>query len=132
MVGKLLTPHEAKAYAVLRIVSGLCFVMAGVPKIVPVLAGFPMPPVGSQLWIGGCIEIVGGVLVMIGLFAAIAAFVCSGQMAVAYIQFHWKFQFDANLLPTVNQGLGALLLCFVFLFIACRGSVIWIVDSLRR
>ncbi len=131
MLGKFLAPHEAKAYALLRIVSGLCFVMAGVPKVIPVIDGFPMPPVGSQIWIGGCIEIVGGLLIMIGLFTVIAAFICSGQMAVAYIQFHWKFQFDKNFLPTMNQGMAALLLCFIFLYIACRGAGIWSVDSRR-
>ncbi len=132
MLGKFLAPHEAKAYALLRIISGLSFLMAGVPKVFPVVAGFPQPPVGSQIWIGGCIEIVAGLLITIGLFTVVAAFISSGQMAVAYIQFHWKFQFDSNFLPTVNQGLAALLLCFIFLAVACRGAGIWSVDGLRR
>ncbi|HSI05798.1 MAG: DoxX family protein [Myxococcota bacterium] len=131
MLGKILSPHEAKAYAVLRIVSGLCFVTAGLPKLVPLMPSYPVAEVGSQMWFGGCIEVIGGLLVMIGLFTVIAAFICSGEMAVAYIQFHWKFQFNSQFFPTTNQGLSALLLCFIFLYIACRGAGIWSVDSRR-
>jgi putative oxidoreductase len=58
-----------------------------------------------------------------------AAFLCSGEMAVAYFQFHWKFQIGANFFPALNQGELAVLYCFVFLFIATRGGVKWCLDK---
>lgn len=67
----------------------------------------------------------------IGLLTPYAAFLASGTMAVAYVQFHWKMQFDANFFPVVNQGELALLYAFLFLFIACRGAGILSVDRAR-
>jgi putative oxidoreductase len=87
------------------------------------------PPVGSQLWIGGIIELFGGLMALLGFQTRVAAFLCSGMMAVAYIQFHWKFQIGSALLPTINKGELALLYCFVFLLIACRGGVTWCLDK---
>jgi putative oxidoreductase len=87
------------------------------------LAGRGSPPaVGSQIWIGGLIELVGGALIALGPFARPAAFIASGTMAVAYIQFHWRFAFaDYRWLPSVNKGELAAIYCFLFLFIAVRG-----------
>jgi len=82
------------------------------------------------VWIGGWIELIGGLLVMIGLLTVPAAFVVSGTMAVAYIQFHWKLQLGAALLPMVNQGEMAFVYCFLFLFIACKGPGLASVDAL--
>jgi putative oxidoreductase len=132
MVGKFLSPHEAKAYAVLRIVSGLMFSFHGMQKILGVLSTHPQPAVGSQMWVGGIIELVAGLLICVGLFTVIAAFVASGTMAVAYFQFHWKFQVDSNFFPGVNQGEMAVLYCFIFLYVACRGGGPWSIDSRRR
>jgi len=67
----------------------------------------------------------GGVLVMLGLKTREAAFLSSGTMAVAYIQFHWKFASGAAFFPVVNQGEAAALYCFVFLLIAAKGSGMW-------
>lgn len=131
MLGKVLSKHEGKAYAVLRIVSGLLFSFHGMQKIFGILATHPQPAVGSQMWIGGVLELVGGILIAIGLLTVIAAFICSGMMAVAYIQFHWQFAFDSKFFPVVNQGEMALLYCFLFLFVACRGPGMWSVDSRR-
>jgi len=58
-----------------------------------------------------------------------AAFICSGEMAVAYFQFHWKFQTGQMLFPIINKGELAVLYCFIFLMIACRGGVKWCVDK---
>jgi putative oxidoreductase len=66
---------------------------------------------------------------MLGFRTRIAAFLCSGQMAVAYFQFHWKFQMGPNFFPALNKGELAVLYCFVFLFIACRGGVKWALDK---
>lgn len=112
------------AYALLRIVSGFMFAFHGVQKVLGVLADH-QPPVGSQIWIGGVIELLGGLAIMLGFRTRWAAFLCSGTMAVAYSQFHWKFQFGSAFLPGVNDGELAALYCFVFLFIACRGTGIW-------
>jgi putative oxidoreductase len=81
------------------------------------------------MWIGGLIELICGIMVMVGLGTRMAAFVASGEMAVAYVQFHWKFRMGALLLPGINQGELALLYCFVFFYIACYGSGQY---SLRR
>jgi putative oxidoreductase len=115
---------EPYAYALLRIVTGAMFAFHGVQKILGVLAE-SRPPVGSQLWIGGVIELFGGLAVTLGVATSLAAFLCSGTMAVAYFQFHWKMRFDSNFIPGVNKGELAVLYCFVFLFIASQGSGRW-------
>jgi putative oxidoreductase len=123
-----LAKYTDQAYALLRIVTGLMFEFHGVQKLFGVLTDF-QPAVGSQLWIGGVIELVCGVLVMVGLQTRWAAFIASGEMAVAYFQFHWKFQLGKQFFPTINKGEMAVLYCFVFLFIACRGGGIWCLDK---
>ena len=116
------------AYAFLRIITGFMFSFHGVQKILGVLSEF-QPPVGSQLWFGGIIELLGGLAVMLGFKTRAAAFLCSGTMAVAYFQFHWKFQIGPNFFPAINKGELAALYCFVFLYIACRGGVKWSLDK---
>ena len=119
--------YEPQIYAIMRIIIGLLFVEHGLNK----LAGWPgaaheMP--AFVLYIAGPIELVGGLLVAIGLFADWAAFLCSGLMAFAYFLAHAKNGF----FPIVNQGEPAVVYCFIFLYIAARGSGIWSVDSLRE
>lgn len=115
------------AYALLRIVTGFMFAFHGAQKILGVLSEF-RPAVGSQIWFGGLLELLGGLAVMVGWRTRLAAFLCSGEMAVAYFQFHWKFQLGANFFPAINKGELAVLYCFVFLFIACNGGGTWSVD----
>jgi putative oxidoreductase len=123
---------EPYAYAVLRIVVGLLFAFHGAQKILGWHSEMT-PPVGSQLWIGGLIELVGGLLIAVGLLTRPAAFIASGQMAVAYIQFHWKLAVAGGLwLPAINKGEPAVLYCFVFLFIAAHGAGIWSLDRRMR
>jgi putative oxidoreductase len=124
---KQLAKYSDHAYALLRIVAGFMFSIHGAQKIFGLLAE-SQPPVGSQLWFGGLIELVGGILVMVGFQTRWAAFVTSGTMAVAYFQFHWKFQFGPEFFPVVNRGELAALYAFVFLYIACRGGVMWCLD----
>ena len=88
--------------------------------------------VGSQLWIGGVIELVCGVMIALGVFTRPAAFLSSGTMAVAYIQYHWKFSFDDRLLPVINKGESAALYCFVFLLFAVRGGGAYSLARLLR
>ncbi len=121
MFQRVLSSSQGRVYWLLRVVSGLMFAFHGSRKLFGVLSGH-MPAVGSQLWVGGIIELVTGVCVAFGLLTAWAAFVASGTMAVAYVQFHWRFELGAAVIPTKNQGELAFLYSLVFLFIACRGA----------
>ena len=125
---KKLGDYADHAYALMRIVAGFVFSMHGVQKIFGVLTEHQIE-VGSQLWFGGLIELICGILILVGFQTRWAAFLASGTMAVAYFQFHWKFQFSTAILPVVNQGELAALYAFVFLFIACRGGVMWCLDK---
>lgn len=125
---KYLSQYTEQSYAALRIVTGALFTFHGVQKIFGILSDHPIE-FGSQIWIGGLIELIGGIAIAIGLKTRLAAFLCSGTMAVAYFQFHWKFQLDSNFFPTINQGELAVVYCFVFLYIACRGAGIWSLES---
>ena len=118
------------AYALLRIMTGFMFAFHGAQKVLGVLSEF-QPPVGSQLWVGGIIELLGGLAVMLGWRTRLAAFMCSGEMAVAYVQFHWKLQMGSQFFPAINKGELAALYCFVFLVIACRGGVAWSLEKKR-
>ncbi len=106
------------------------FSFHGWQKLFGVLA-VSQPAVGSQVWVGGIIELVGGTAIAIGAFTSCAAFVASGMMAVAYTQFHWKLDFGSRFFPAINKGELALLYSFLFLFMACRGSGDWSVDRVR-
>lgn len=132
MIKTILAPHADRAYAVLRIVSGLLFAFHGVQKLFGVLSEHPSPPVGSQIWIGGLIELAAGLAVALGAFTRWAAFLASGTMAVAYFQFHWKPQGAAAVFPGVNGGEPAVLYCFLFLLVACKGAGTWGVDTCRE
>jgi len=124
---KMLEKYADYAYALLRIMAGFMFMFHGAQKILGVLSDF-QPPAWSQLWFGGIIELVGGLLVMVGLKTREAAFICSGTMAVAYFQFHWKFQMGPQFFPAINKGELAIFFSLVFLYIACRGGVKWSLD----
>jgi len=118
---------HAQAYGLMRIVVGLLFLWHGTQK----LLGFPLPlppqiP-GFVIYIAGPIELVGGFLVMVGLFAGWAAFLCSGLMAFAY----WMVHGTQALFPIQNHGELAALYCFVFLFISSEGSGTWSIDAAR-
>lgn len=113
------------AYAVMRIFVGALFACHGAQKVFGLFGGIPVP-MTPLIWTAGAIELVGGLLVLAGLLTGYAAFVSSGEMAVAYFIGHASKGFW----PIVNQGEMAVLYCFVFLFIASRGSGILSVDSL--
>ena len=125
---KWLAKYSDHAYALLRIIAGFMFSFHGAQKVLGVLSDF-QPPIGSQLWIGGVLELVGGLAVMVGYQTRLAAFIVSGEMAVAYFQFHWKLQMGRNFFPGINKGELAALYSFVFLFIATRGGVKWKLDK---
>jgi putative oxidoreductase len=120
---RVLAPRADVAYTLLRVVAGLLFAFHGAQK----LFGWFLPPgieipVFSQVWFGGVIELVCGLAIAAGVRTTWAAFLASGTMAVAYVQFHWKLDFGVKLLPAVNQGEPALIYSLLFLYIACRGG----------
>lgn len=121
--------YSTYVYAILRIVTGFLFFWHGSQK----LLGYPPAASGGELSallaVGGVIELIGGFLIMIGLFTGIAAFIASGTMAVAYFMFHFNTQ---AILPIVNKGELAVVYCFLFLYIASRGSGVWSIDSIFR
>lgn len=124
---------EPIGYALLRIVAGVLFFFHGAQKVFGWVATKAPPEAFSQAWIGGVIEVVGGVLIALGLLTRPTAFICSGMMAVAYFQFHWKFDVeDFQWLPIVNKGELAVVYCFLFLFMTLRGPGIWSLDGLLR
>lgn len=125
---KWLGRYTDHAYALLRIMAGFMFSFHGFQKILGVLSDFH-PPVGSQLWFAGVIELICGLLIMVGFQTRWAAFLASGEMAVAYFQAHWKFQLGPQFFPGINKGELAVLYCFVFLLIATRGGGRWSVDK---
>ena len=124
-----LKPHMERIYALLRIVAGLMFMQHGLQKIFGLFGGMP-PGVPAFITYGaGTIELVGGALIAIGLFAAPVAFIASGQMAFAFFLGHVIR--TGNFHPLVNQGELAALYCWLFLFIAAKGAGIWSVDAAR-
>lgn len=125
-----LSPFEERAYALLRIVAGAMLAFHGVQKTFGVLSEQPVTDL--QIRIGGIIELVGGTLIAVGLCTSLAAFLASGMMAVAYCQFHWKFQLGKAFFPTINEGELALLYCFVFFYMIFHGNGPWSVGATRR
>lgn len=123
-----LVKYADHVYALMRIIAGFMFSFHGAQKVFGVFAD-SQPALGSQIWFGGLIELIGGLLIMVGFQTRWAAFVASGTMAVAYCQFHWKFQFGPEFFPAINKGELGVLYSFVFLFIACRGGVMWCLDK---
>ena len=117
----------------LRVVTGLLFLQAGGMKIFDWFGGVPAqygghPEFMSQTWIGGVLEFYGGLAILLGLFTQPIAFLLSGEMAVAYFQFHQPGGFW----PIQNHGEPAVLLCFIFLFFAAHGAGEWSIDAFLR
>ena len=118
--------------SILRIVAAFVFITTGTMKLFAFPNGIPpnggTVPLMSQMGIGGILEAFGGFLVLIGLFTRPVAFILSGEMAVAYFQFHYP----QNFWPTVNNGTAAILYCFLWLYYSAAGPGPWSVDALRR
>ena len=124
------SPLSGRMLSILRIVAGILFVSYGTMKLFGYPPGpTPMDPVElmSEHGVAGMLEVVGGLAIVFGLLTRPVAFLLSGEMAVAYFQAH----FPRSPFPTVNNGVPAVLYCFLFLFIACRGSGRWSLDRRR-
>jgi putative oxidoreductase len=121
-----LEPWMPRALSILRMMTGLLFLEHGTQK----LLGFPpsehsFPPLFSLMGLQGVLELVGGFLILIGLFTRPVAFILAGNMAVAYFMAHAPRGF----FPTLNGGQLAILFCFVFLYLAVAGGGQWSVDA---
>lgn len=126
---RVLPRFEPQAYALLRIITGLMFLLHGTQKLFAWPAtGRPPLSVTSFYGFGGLLEIILGAMIALGLFTGIAAFLASGEMAVAYFLKHAPEGF----LPIVNKGELAVVYCWLFLYVATRGGGIWSIDSLRK
>jgi putative oxidoreductase len=121
------TTLESCAYTALRIVSGLLFAFHGLQKLLGMYGGQTVQTF-SLPWFAGVIELVGGLLLLIGLFTRPVAFLCSGEMAAAYFMVH----FPQSFWPIQNGGELAALYCFVFLHISARGAGPLSLDRLIR
>jgi putative oxidoreductase len=119
---------QTQLLAILRIVAGLLFLEHGTSKFFGFPVPFPMPgDLPPILLAAGVIELVAGILITLGLFTRLAAFIASGEMAVAYFIGH----FPKGFWPLENMGDAAILYCFVFLYIAAAGPGAWSVDASR-
>jgi putative oxidoreductase len=118
--------------SVLRIVAAFLFIQFGTAKLfafpAAVMPGGGTAPIGSLAGIAGLLEVVGGPLMLVGLFTRPVAFVLSGEMAVAYFYGHAPQGFW----PVLNQGHPAVLFCFVFLYFSAAGAGPWSLDNLLR
>ena len=126
-----LKPHAEKIYAATRILAGLMFMAHGLQKIFGLFGGVPEGAPAFIVYGAGIIELVTGALIAIGLLTAPAAFLASGTMAAAFFMGHVMGPQNPthSILPIVNKGELAVLYCWVFLFMAAKGSGIWSVDA---
>jgi putative oxidoreductase len=123
------TTWAPRMLSVLRIMTGLLFLAHGSQKLLnfPPRTN-PAPELLSLFGIGGLLELVGGALIVLGLFTRPVAFLLAGEMAVAYFMFHAP----RNFFPTLNGGDASILFCFVFLYLFTAGGGIWSLDAQRR
>jgi len=122
-----LSRWQPQLLAILRIVVGLLVLEHALSKFFAFPVPFPVHPLPPLLVAAGVIELVTGVLVTVGLFTRLAAFIASGEMAFAYFIGH----FPKSFWPLVNMGEVAILFCFILLYIAAAGPGAWSVDGLR-
>ena len=120
-------------HALLRIMTGLLFMQHGVQKLFGLLVDPSRPwngapPMFSQFWFAGVLEVFGGALIVLGLFTRPVAFLLSGEMAVAYFQVH----FPNSFWPILNGGEGPVLFCFIFLYLFAVGAGPFSIDAMRR
>ena len=120
-----LSAYAPQALAVLRIITALLFILHGTQKILGFPASDMTPPLMSLFGFAGIIEIIAGVLVLVGFFSRPAAFIAAGEMAVAY----WMAHAPSNLFPSMNGGDAAILFCFVFLYLFTAGGGAWSLDG---
>jgi putative oxidoreductase len=124
---QMLARYADQIYAAMRIIVGLLFACHGGQKVLGLFGGAPAEAPAFVVWVAGTIELVGGLLIAIGLLTVPAAFVSSGMMAFAYFMAHQP----QGLLPIQNHGELAVIYCWIFLYIAAKGSGPLSVDAGR-
>jgi putative oxidoreductase len=122
-----LSRWQPQLLALLRIVTGLLFLEHATQKFLAFPIPFPIQPLPPILVAAGVIELIAGTLITIGLFTRLAAFIAAGEMAIGYFYMH----FPQGFWPVVNKGEGAILFCFIFLYLAAAGPGAWSVDGAR-
>jgi putative oxidoreductase len=119
-------------YFLLRVVAGLLFIQTGGLILFGWFGGIPgqpgTPPLWSQTGIGGLLEFFGGIAILLGIGTRPVAFILSGMMAVAY----WLFHAPSGISPVQNQGMAAVVFCFLYLYMAAQGGGEWSLDALLR
>jgi putative oxidoreductase len=128
-INDICSTWSPRLLSLLRIVSGLLFLQHGTAKFlgIPFIQQMSSLPAFSPSWIAGVVELIGGALLVLGLFTRPVAFLCSGLMAAAYFYAHAPRGFY----PILNAGELAVLYCFVFLYISAAGAGPWSLDALR-
>lgn len=121
--------YAPMTYALFRIVFGFVFLCFGLQKVAGMFGGQAVPLMSWPQGYAGIIETVCGALIMLGLFTKQAAFLASGEMAVAYFYIHVRLM---GVTPLVNMGQSATMFCFAFLYMSTRGSGIWSIDALMN
>jgi putative oxidoreductase len=126
---ELETVWAPRVLSILRIVAALIFMEHGTQKLLSFPpSDRPSPELFSLIGLAGLLELVGGALLVLGLFTRPVAFILSGEMAVAY----WMAHAPRSFFPVVNDGDAAILYCFVFLYLAVAGGGAWSLDNLRE
>ncbi len=120
--------YQPYVLSIVRIVVAVLFFEHGLSRLFGFPSPLPTPALFSVYWFAGAIELGGGALLTLGLFTRIAAFIMSGEMAFAYFLSHAPHGF----FPILNRGDGAILYCFIFLYLAVAGAGPWSLDALLR
>ncbi|OOS06355.1 putative oxidoreductase [Moraxella cuniculi DSM 21768] len=124
---KFLQPFQSQILSIVRIATAYAFLLHGTAKFfefpVSMTDGNGSVPLFSLFGAAGILEIVGGILLILGLFTRPTAFILSGQMAVAYFMMHF------SLFPFTNGGESAMLFSFIFLYLAAAGGGAWSLDK---
>ena len=129
-INAMLARYQPQVLSIFRIITGLLLFQFGVAKVLkfPIVAPFDKVEPFQLYWCAGCIELVLGGLLILGLCSRIVAFILCGEMAFAYFISH----FPRGFIPLLNGGENAIMFCFACLYIACAGGGPYGIDAMRK